>query len=447
LGAEVRNCLSQDLTHYICLHVNEKKIIAAKLLNLFVIKPEWIVDCYEDESKLSETEYEYNDINLEDFFKKNLNLFVNPKTNSSSIPRPLSDPKLVNIPLPTYREFHLPEAPENKLVRRRSERICDLKDSDDSDEDDESSDNEVHSHIRNNKASKYQRTVSKHPERLSASTLEDTMNISAKELLPVVYLDRPAEDDFQHFKANLATDYVLDGNGPGAARRSGFFLKKQPNYDKKRKPAQNNPASSPGKRRGRQPARKQSDESESEENEDSDNDEDDQEESDDDSSENSSNEEEEEDEEEQEEEEEESNNNRNKGRGKGGGGRSVEKSGEKGTGKATAQVKNGQKNAKNVSSNRNNKATPHNAKVIIALTGFDKVNGELATMTNVLQSFIETCRNRSSDKEEVGMKITPKEDISPFHITQYETDVDLLDEKADCESRFTHLIVGKHNKR
>jgi hypothetical protein len=443
LGAEVRNCLSQDLTHYICLNVNEKKIIAAKLLNLFVIKPKWIVDCYEDQSKLSETEYEYNDINLEDFFKKNLSLFVNPKTNSSSIPRPLSDPKLVNIPLPTYREFHLPEAPENKLVRRRSERICDLKDSDDSDEDDESSDNEVHSHIRNNKASKYQRNVSKHPERLSGSTLEDTMNISVKELLPVVYLDRPAEDDFQHFKANLATDYVLDGNGPGAARRSGFFLKKQPNYEKKRKPNQNNATSSPGKRRGRQPARHQSDESESEEEENEDSDEEDDQEESDDTSEDSSNEEEEE---EEQEEEEESGNNRNRGRGKGGG-RNVEKMGEKRTGKATAPVKNDQKNAKNIISNRNNKATARSAKVVIALTGFDKANGELATMTNVLQSFVETCGNRFSHEEETGKKQTPKEDTHPFHITRYETEVDLLDEKADCESRFTHLIVGKNNKR
>jgi hypothetical protein len=246
LGAEIHDCLSEKVTHYICSNADERKIAVAKLMNIHVVSPLWVERCIQTRSKQLEKDF-LLDYDLLPFLQRNIHLFTaslrDENNGSSSCPssssscssaQSLPEPKPVSVLLPKFKEFILPPIDDTVLTRRRSERLIDLDEDDDEDEDETESDNDEIASRESKKSELSSRRCDKLqsiPRRLKKSSLEDTMAISPKKTLPIVYIDEPSEQTWKHFQANLATDYVIDGNGPttvrGAGSRSGLYFKKK----------------------------------------------------------------------------------------------------------------------------------------------------------------------------------------------------------------------------
>jgi hypothetical protein len=543
LGAEIQDCLTEKITHYICSNVNHKKMIAAKLLNINVLKPEWIDECRQTQSKIPEHSQNFSysaTISFQDFIKDNPELFAKSSTvaaasSSSSSSAPLPPP--VNIPLPSFKEYQMPELPETKITRRRSERLCDLQDEESSDSDD-SIPNQHHqttstttatTTATNKKTKNLKKKVSKHPEFIQNSSLQDTMNISTKEILPIAYGNESPDEIIANWKANLATDLVLDGNGPSAERKSGFFLKKQPNYaQRQQRKNQSAPSSLPldsPKKRGRPKSTRRGGRSAADDEEEEDEEEEEEQDDNDDDSSTSmeiselrttsrnSN-----------------NTNPSTRRGRRGGGAegdeqphrrgrrqqpsqpprqsqrsssrrsndslsmevlssdsmapTEERSRRRGRPKRShsesseeeyrervvtltqkqgrSQKNNSKQQQTQINSRTNNKQpviaaassssgkqSKQNNRVIIALTGFNKRDGDLQTMQKVIQSFLQTIQSNFHHDDIPlplpSLPISEKDRNSPFFIQPFEQNVQVLEDDSSYELPFTHVIVSKNN--
>lgn len=410
LGAEITDHISEKVTHYICSNVSPTKMAVARLLKIHILSPLWIEQCRQLGAKAHEADFEYN-IDLVKIISEFVHgRFNDPSlTNSSSkVSKPLS-----SIPLPSFKEFILP-IDHTVLKRRRSERISDLHDSDEEDDDGSESDRENGRKFEHNAGSSSRDRTST-DQKLKRVDLKEAMELTRDKSLPVVYVEEPYEETWKRFEANLAADLVLDGNGPGQHKHPFTILSR-------------------GKRRSHlststhsvTPSSSKTERRRSVHN--------------DDSSVSSNLSDSEED---------------NVDDGSNSGSFSYFKSTPakqlKTVASAKKQTASKQTDRSSVISNTRSEVVIPKGKIIIALTGFRKRNGEYESAEKSIMSLVDAIKAKkhptttpNKQLPSSSSKITSKNLPSLIH--PFETDVDIFPDTSNYEARITFVIVSKKNQ-
>lgn len=247
LGGRVVNHLSERLTHYICSNPDPKRLIAAKMLRLFVVSPLWIEQSRELGKRAPEKDFTVTSQLVEDiriavrssalrlpqsehirepipnraastrsidspFFSSSQR---DPSTSCSHpIPAPvpapvpagtLSMPSKADhtedqpfarpVPIPLFREYKPPEIKDtSKFARRRSDRLCDLDESDEDDSNDE----------------EFAKEAGENNDSLTLPSLQQVMTIPRNRRLPVIYVNESSEEALSKFKKSLYEESLSD---------------------------------------------------------------------------------------------------------------------------------------------------------------------------------------------------------------------------------------------
>ena len=136
LGATISRSLGETITHYIASNASPSRLLAAHLLNIWVLSPLWVEQCKEAHLKVAETDFELSLPTLSSCVQPgrtamslSSGLVINDRDTDAAHVEKKTEPL---IPLPSYKVYDTPLLPEDMeellLNVRRSERLCDIAD-------------------------------------------------------------------------------------------------------------------------------------------------------------------------------------------------------------------------------------------------------------------------------------------------------------------------------
>ena len=136
LGATISRSLGETITHYIASNASPSRLLAAHLLNIWVLSPLWVEQCKEAHLKVAETDFELSLPTLSSCVQPgrtamslSSGLVINDRDADAAHVEKKTEPL---IPLPSYKVYDTPLLPEDMeellLNVRRSERLCDIAD-------------------------------------------------------------------------------------------------------------------------------------------------------------------------------------------------------------------------------------------------------------------------------------------------------------------------------
>lgn len=237
LGSTTSQVMHEHLTHFICENVSIKRILAARLMGIQVVSPQWIGQCQTEQRRVDESEYGLTSelveliASIDGNSSEVVPVMSEPAARLANVLRSLDSPFFScsqsyrsgresvtetpaefmeeveevesapalfkpNIPLPTFREYIAPVIEPSELKRRRSERLIDLEESDE--------DDVLHTSSRLSQTSQITSARKKGRAPLYDSVILPDVS------LPVIYSHEPPGDTLRAFRESLVDESASD---------------------------------------------------------------------------------------------------------------------------------------------------------------------------------------------------------------------------------------------